>query len=100
MPAYPKTLQDRFSRQLPEVFRRVSKLESRTASIDSGMPLAARPAVIDSGYTSGNPNAYINGSVTLTGPYQYLASSTPLVGDPLLVLPLPLPNTAGLGTGQ
>ena len=98
MTAYPKTLQDRFANQLSQLFGRVQKLESRTASIDSGMPLAALPAVIDSGYTSGNPKAYINGSATLTGPYQYLASYTPLAGDPVLVLPLP--TTAGLGTGQ
>jgi len=69
--------------------QRITKLESRTAAIDSGFPLAALPAVIDATYSgSGDPMAYINGAAALTGPYQYLAAYTPVAGDSVLVLPV------------
>jgi hypothetical protein len=88
---YAPTLDKRFGHQMSQILQRVGKLESRTASIDSGMPLALLPAVIDSGYTgSGNPKAYINGSAALTGPYQVLGSYQPMAGDTVLVAPTPL----------
>ncbi|MCX4750891.1 hypothetical protein OG455_41155 [Kitasatospora sp. NBC_01287] len=63
-------------------------METRTASIDSGWPLAALPATIDPGYSSGDPKAYLNGATTLTGPYQRLAPYTPAAGDSVLVVPV------------
>lgn len=88
MTLYPAKLLDRFPAMLADLARRVTKLESRTAAIDSGFPLAALPAVIDSGYTSGDPKAYLNGSPTLTGPYQHLAAYTPTAGDAVLAMPV------------
>lgn len=88
MTLYPPELSRRFAATITEMQRRLTKMESRTAAIDSGWPLAALPAVIDAGYTSGDPNVYINGSVTLTGPYQHLASYTPAAGDSVIVLPV------------
>jgi hypothetical protein len=88
---YPQTLDKRFADQMRLLLGRVTRLESRTASIDSGMPLAALPAVIDSGYTgSGNAKCYINGSANLTGPYEILGSYQPNPGDSVLALPTPL----------
>lgn len=88
MTLYPPKLLDRFAARMADLQRRVTKLESRTAAIDSGYPLAALPAVIDSGYSSGDPMAYLNGSSTLTGPYQHLAAYTPAAGDSVLALPV------------
>lgn len=88
MPMYPKPLEQRHAAAMADVRQRITKLESRTAAIDSGYPLAALPAVIDSGYTTGDPKVYINGSSTLTGPYQHLASYTPAANDSVLVLPV------------
>jgi hypothetical protein len=97
MTRYTVPLDKRFADMLTDLLHRVRKVEARTAGIDSGMPLAALPAVIDPGYTSGDPKAFINGSTVLTGPYSRLSSYTPAAGDPVLVLPLPV--TAGQGTG-
>jgi hypothetical protein len=85
---YPAPIDRRFAQVLAQIQQRLTRLESRTAAIDSGWPLAALPAVIDSGYTSGDPKAYINGSATLTGPYQRLASYTPAAGDAVLAVPV------------
>lgn len=86
---YPKPLDQRFAHTLQSMLRRITKLETRTAVIDSGWPLAALPADVDSGYSgSGDPMAYINGSSTLTGPYQCLTSYTPAAGDSVLALPV------------
>ena len=85
---YPPVLDRRFAATLADVLRRLTKLESRTAAIDSGFPLAALPAVINPGYTSGDPTAYINGGPVLTGPYQHLASYTPVASDTVVVLPV------------
>lgn len=88
MPLYPRPLEQRHAQAMTSMQQRITKLESRTAAIDSGFPLAALPAVIDSGYSSGDPMAYINGAATLTGPYQRLASYTPAAGDSVLVIPV------------
>lgn len=93
MPMYPEPIERRFAAKLQNMLQRITKLESRTAAIDSGFPLAALPAVIDSGYTSGDPKAYINGSATLTGPYQHLASYTPAANDSVLALPVGVNQT-------
>lgn len=88
MTLYPTDLQHRFEAIFKGLQQRVAKLESRTAAIDSGWPLAALPAVIDAGYTSGDPKAYINGAAALTGPYQHLSSYTPAAGDTVLTVPV------------
>lgn len=93
MTQYPPRLVDRFRRQLADMMKRIKTLETRTAAIDSGYPLAALPAVIDAGYTSGDPRAYLNGSTTLTGPYQHLAAYTPAAGDQVLALPVQAQRT-------
>jgi hypothetical protein len=85
---YPRGLNDRFAAELKAMRTAIKKLQSRTAAIDSGFPLACLPAVIDPGYTSGDPKAYINGSPTLTGPYQHLAAYTPAAGDAVLAMPV------------
>jgi hypothetical protein len=85
---YPKALNDRFAATLKQLLARVAKLESRTAGIDSGYPLACLPAVISGSYTSGNPQVYINGSPNLTGPYAYLSPYTPTAGAAVYVLPV------------
>jgi hypothetical protein len=90
MTAYPAELTRRFAQQLQQLRRDVTKLQNRTAGIDSGATLAVLPAVISSGYTSGNPSVYINGSETLTGPCQYLESYSPAAGDAVLVIPTPI----------
>lgn len=88
MTLYPPNLMQRFQAAIADMQRRLTKLESRTAAIDSGFPLAILPATIDPGYTTGNPNAYINGSATLTGPYAYLAAYTPAANDLVVVAPV------------
>jgi hypothetical protein len=85
---FPQALEARFAATLRSMQERIGKLESRTACIDSGYPLAALPAVIDAGYTTGDPMAYLNGSPNLTGPYQHLASYTPAAGDSVLAIPV------------
>lgn len=93
MALYPRSIQDRFAATITAALQRITKLESRTACIDSGFPLAALPAVIDPAYTSGDPNVLINGAVTLSGPYQYLAAYTPVANDVVLVLPVGVTQT-------
>lgn len=93
MTLYPPALEQRFAATLKAIQQRLTKLESRTAAIDSGWPLAALPAVIDAAYTTGDPKAYINGSTTLTGPYQHLAAYTPAANDNVLVLPVGVTQT-------
>lgn len=88
MAQYPSSLTQRFGDVMKALQRRVTKLETRTAGIDSGFPLAALPARVDPSYASGDPMAFINGSTTLTGPYQCLASYTPAAGDSVIVLPV------------
>jgi hypothetical protein len=88
MPMYPAPLEKRHAQTMQSMQQRITKLETRTAGIDSGFPLAALPAVIDSAYSSGDPKAYINGSTTLTGPYQHLASYTPAANDAVLAIPV------------
>jgi hypothetical protein len=85
---YPTDLQHRFEAIFKGLQQRIAKLETRTAAIDSGWPLAALPAVVDAAYTSGDPKAYLNGATTLTGPYQHLSSYTPAAGDTVLALPV------------
>jgi hypothetical protein len=85
---YPRPLEQRFQQTITQILQRIGRLESRTAAIDSGWPLAALPAVIDPGYTSGDPKAYLNGAPTLTGPYQHLSSYTPAAGDSVLAVPV------------
>lgn len=97
MPAYPSTLATRFATDLARLYRRVRTLEARTASIDSGMPLAALPGTIDPSYSSGDPKVNINGQ-GLTGPYPHLASYTPVASDAVLVLPVPLTANTNAGT--
>ncbi len=88
MPMYPRPLEQRHAQAMANMQRRITKLETRTAGIDSGFPLAALPATIDPGYTSGDPKAYINGAAALTGPYQHLAAYTPAANDSVLVVPV------------
>lgn len=66
----------------------VTKLKTRTSSIDSGFPLAMLPGVVSASYASGNPQVYVNGAATLSGPYRYLASYTPAAGDSVLLAPV------------
>jgi hypothetical protein len=79
---------DRMAATFKAIHQRLTKLESRTGGIDSGMPVAPLPGVIDSGYTSGDPQVYVNGSATLTGPYQHLTSYTPVAGDSVVLIPV------------
>jgi hypothetical protein len=67
---------------------RLAKLESRTAGIDSGMPVALLPGVISSSYTTGDPMVLVNGAATATGPYKYLTSYTPVANDPVILAPV------------
>lgn len=100
MTMYPAELATRFAQQLADIQRRISRLEQRTAGIDSGTPVQPLPAVIDPSYTgSGHPKAFLNGAATLTGPYSHLASYTPAASDHVLLLPMPLTaNTAQAGS--
>jgi hypothetical protein len=91
---FPKQLTQRFPAEFQDMGARLAQLETRTAGIDSGAPLAVLPATIDPAYTSGNPSCFINGAATLTGPYQYLASYSPVAGDAVLVMPTPVTQSA------
>lgn len=88
MTQHAPPIQQRFSHALAKLQRDVRKLQTRTAGIDSGFPLAALPAVIDPAYTTGDPNVLVNGSAALTGPCQHLASYTPAANDNVLVIPV------------
>jgi hypothetical protein len=88
------TLQQRFAASMASLQRDVRKLQTRTAGIDSGFPLAALPAQVDPAYTgTGDPNVLINGSAALSGPCQHLASYTPAAGDQVLVIPVGVSKT-------
>jgi hypothetical protein len=91
MTAYPAQLTQRFAREFRELKARITKLETRTGSIDSGANLAALPATIDPDYTGpGDPMCLIGDTApSLTGPYNYLSSYTPVANDTVLVLPMP-----------
>lgn len=94
MPWPPRTLPQRHPQAMQDYGKRIRKLESRTAAIDSGFPLAALPAVIDPAYTTGQPKVLINGSATLTGPCLRLASyTTPAANDAVLVMPVGATST-------
>lgn len=97
MTAYAKTLADRFAAEMRAFRSRLTRLEQKTAGIDSGMPVALLPGIINPAYTSGDPKVLVNGSATLSGPFQHLASYTPAANDAVLLAPLPV--TAGQGTG-
>jgi hypothetical protein len=90
---YPANLRERDKRVMAALRQDVKRLQSRTACIDSGWPLAALPAVISGSYVSGNPHVYINGAMTLSGPYQYLASYTPAANDNVLIIPVGVSQT-------
>jgi hypothetical protein len=94
MTTYPRQLTQRFAQTIQDMQARIRKLETRTAGIDSGATLAALPATIDPGYTTGDPMVAINGSATLTGPCNHLASYTPAADDAVLVIPLPVTQSA------
>lgn len=68
--------------------RRLRSLETRTAGIDSGMPLGLLPGVISSSYTSGDPMVVVNGEAAASGPYRYLTSYTPVANDPVILAPV------------
>ena len=85
---YPAPLLQRFSATLTALQKRVTKLETRTAGIDSGFPLMMLPGVVSASYTSGNPQVYVNGSSALSGPFQYLASYTPAANDAVILAPV------------
>lgn len=91
MTQYPQKLGiERFQATMNGLLKRVAKLETRTAGIDSGYPLAVLPGVLDSGYTpgSGSPQAYVNGAASLSGPYPCLGSYAPVAGDSVLLAPV------------
>jgi hypothetical protein len=89
MTLYPSSLEQRFSAKMRALQASVAKLQTRTAGIDSGFPLAVLPGVIDSGYSgSGNPMAYVNGAAALSGPYAFLASYAPAPGDSVFMAPV------------
>jgi hypothetical protein len=85
---FPRELTQRFQQRQADHHRRIATLDSRTSSIDSGIPVHALPAVIDSGYTGGNPMVYANGATALTGPYPFLAPYVPQAGDAVTILPV------------
>ena len=88
MTQYPSPFLARFSATLSGLQKRVRKLETRTAGIDSGFPLMMLPGVIDPSFTTGSPMVFVNGQTTLSGPFQNLASYTPAAGDSVLLAPV------------
>lgn len=88
MTNYPRPLLQRFQATLTAIQADVRKLKTRTAGIDSGMPLMMLPGVVSGTYTSGNPQVYVNGSSALSGPFQYLASYTPAANDAVILAPV------------
>lgn len=79
---------DRNAAFFKSLHQRVAKLESRTAGIDSGMPLGLLPGIIDPAYTTGDPHVLVNGAAVLSGPYQHLASYTPAANDAVVLAPV------------
>ena len=88
MTQYARPIPQRFQATLVAIQARLTRVETRTAGIDSGFPLMVLPGVIDSAYVSGNPQVYVNGAATLSGPYSYLASYTPAAGDQVILVPV------------
>ncbi len=89
MTLYPAQLgRPRIAENARSTERRLRKLETRTAGIDSGMPLGLLPGVIASTYTSGDPMVVVNGAAAATGPYQYLTSYTPTANDNVILAPV------------
>ena len=88
MTKYAQPLDKRFSQTLVELQRTVRKLQSRTASIDSGQPFAVLNAVVSPSYTSGDPEVFLNGSASLSGPYQVLNGWVPSPGAACLAMPV------------
>lgn len=89
MTLYPVNLEQRFAATLKAIQTRLTKLESRTAAIDSGYPLAVLPGTIDPSYSgSGEPGVYINNSPTLTTTIWRLSSYTPVASDLVAVVPI------------
>lgn len=93
MTLYPANLEGRFAATLRSMQQRLDKLESRTAMLDSGYPVAILPGTIDAAYTTGDPKVALNGSGVLTGPYWHLSSYTPVAGDLVAVAPIPAMGT-------
>lgn len=89
MTQYPAQIgRPRLAQRSMSTEQRLTKLETRTSGIDSGMPLAVLPGVISSSYTSGDPMVVINGAATATGPYKYLTSYTPVANDSVILAPI------------
>lgn len=90
MTQYPQKLGiERFQATMNGLLKRVAKLETRTAGIDSGFPLMVLPGKVDAAYGgSGNPSVYVNGAAALSGPYAYAASYFPVAGDTVLLAPV------------
>lgn len=99
MTQYPPPLDQRHAAAMMDFAQRITKLETRTAGIDSGFPLMALPGVVSPSYTTGDPAVQVNGAVDGTGaavysgPYQHLASYTPVASDSVIVLPVPALQT-------
>lgn len=90
MTQYPSQIgHPRLAATLQATQQRLTKVETRTASIDSGFPLAVLPGQVDPSYSgSGSPMAYLNGAATLSGPYQCLSSYQPVAGGSVLLAPV------------
>jgi hypothetical protein len=89
VPLAPKPVTARHADTMTKLIRQVTKLQSRTAAIDSGFPLATLPGVISESYTgSGNPQVYVNGSSELSGPYAFLGTYKPVAGQAVLLQPV------------
>jgi hypothetical protein len=84
----PKLGSDRIAATLKGIQTRLTRLETRTGSIDSGFPVAVLPGVISSSYTTGDPMVVINGAATATGPYKHLTSYTPAASDSVILAPV------------
>lgn len=83
----PKLGAPRLAKNAMSAERRLTKLESRTAGIDSGFPLGLLPGVISGSYTSGDPMVSVNGAAE-SGPYKYLTSYTPTASDAVILAPV------------
>lgn len=89
MTQYPQKLgPDRIAKTHRTTQDRLTRLESRTLGIDSGMPLGLLPGVISSSYTSGDPMVVVNGAAAASGPYRYLTSYTPAANDSVILAPV------------
>lgn len=89
MTLYPSQLgHDRITKTHKSTQDRLTRLETRTLGIDSGMPLGLLPGVISSSYTSGDPMVVVNGAASASGPYKYLTSYTPAANDSVILAPV------------